>query len=342
MKDSIPKISIIIPNLNGIRYLPACLGSIQSQVFREFEVIVIDNGSTDGSVGFIRAHFPETVIIENKRNLGFAKANNQGIEIARSAYIATLNNDTEVDSEWLKHLYSAVKSSDSSVGMWAPKILSLEENDRIDSVGGLLLYPDGIARGRGRLEKDMGQYDNVRDILLPSACSALYRRDMLDEVGGFDDDFFAYCEDTDLGLRARLAGWRAVSVPESVVYHHYSGTGGEYSETKAFLVERNHIWVALKNFPMSWICQLPFYIVLRYIFQFYGVASGKGSAAKFRKSHSVIHIIFTIMKAYVSSVKGLPCVIKKRKTVKKKITDKQYKHILHENGISARKLALQD
>ncbi|MEN8265280.1 MAG: glycosyltransferase family 2 protein, partial [Nitrospirota bacterium] len=185
-------------------------------------------------------------------------------------------------------------------------------------------------------------YNSVKDILVPSACSALYRKKMLDEIGAFDVDFFAYCEDTDLGLRARLAGWQAVSVPESVVYHHYSGTGGEYSETKAFLVERNHIWVVLKNFPLLWICQLPFYIVLRYVFQFYGIASGTGSASKFKKSHSVMDIILTIVKAYISAFKALPLIIKKRKAIKKKISYKQYKNMLNENGISARELALQD
>ncbi|MCK5506827.1 MAG: glycosyltransferase family 2 protein, partial [Thermodesulfovibrionia bacterium] len=174
-----PLISIVIPNLNGINYLPGCLSSIREQTFKEFEVIVVDNGSTDGSVEFIKAGFPQTLIIENRENRGFAAANNQGIKVAKGEYIATLNNDTEADRDWLANLYNAAVSSNERTGMWAPKILSLERRDRIDSVGGLLLYRDGIAKGRGRLEKDTGQYDKARDILIPSACCALYSKKML-------------------------------------------------------------------------------------------------------------------------------------------------------------------
>ncbi len=337
-----PLISIVIPNLNGINYLPGCLSSIREQTFKEFEVIVVDNGSTDGSVEFIKAGFPQALIIENRENRGFAAANNQGIKAAKGEYIATLNNDTEADRDWLANLYNAAVSSSDRTGMWAPKILSLERRDRIDSVGGLLLYRDGIAKGRGRLEKDTGQYDKARDILIPSACCALYSKKMLKEIGFFDEDFFAYCEDTDLGLRAVLAGWRALSVPGAVIYHHYSGTGGMYSKLKAFLVERNHIWVAWKNFPVSWIITLPYYIALRYAIQLYGAVSGKGSASKFARSHPVKDIIVSLITAYVSAFKGAPLIIKKRRTIKRKISIREFEEIIKKNKISARQLALID
>ena len=311
-----PIVSIVIPNLNGIKYLPRCLSSIQKQSFKKLETIVVDNGSTDGSVEFVKARFPQTIIIENKKNKGFAKANNQGIQIAKGEYIATLNNDTEVDRDWLKHLVAEAGSSEDHAGMWAPKILSMQPQGQIDSVGGLIIYRDGIAKGRGRLKEDAGQYNNIKEILSPSACSALYRRNMLDEIGYFDEDFFAYCEDTDLGLRARRAGWKAISVPEAVVYHHYSGTGGEYSDIKAFLVERNHLWVAWKNFPLTWIAVLPFYIILRYVIQFYGIISGKGSSAKFIGSHSIKEVVSAIINAYISAFKGLPMIMKKRKFIR--------------------------
>jgi GT2 family glycosyltransferase len=300
-------ISIIIANMNGMKYLPACLSSLHKQTFKEFEVIIVDNGSKDASINFIKNNFPQTVVIENRTNLGFAQANNQGISAAilaaKGKYIATLNNDTEVDRDWLKNLFAAADSSGDTVGMWASKILSMENPAQIDSVGGLLLFQDGIARGRGRLETDHGQYDDIKDILLPSACSALYRKTMLDEIGYFDEDFFAYCEDTDLGLRARRAGWTALSVPEAVIYHHYSGTGGEYSGVKAFLVERNHLWVVWKNSPLKWICLLPYYVSLRYFYQLYGIFQGRGSAARFKESSSIKDIFFTIIKAYLQLLK---------------------------------------
>jgi GT2 family glycosyltransferase len=339
-QTGMPLISIVIPNLNGRKHLSGCLSSIYSQDFKDFEVIVIDNGSTDGSVEYIKDNFPQTIIIGNDDNLGFAMANNQGIEIAKGKYIATLNNDTVADKDWLKHIVAVAESSATPVGMWAPKILSLKQSEQIDSVGGLLIYCDGIAKGRGRLEKDTGQYNNERDILFPSACCALYRKKMLDEVGYFDEDFFAYCEDTDLGLRARLSGWRALSVPEAIIYHYYSGTGGEYSDMKAFLVERNHFWVAVKNFPLTWLIKLPFCTFKRYIFQMYEATSGKGSAAKFISSHSIKHILTTLIKAYTSALTGLPSIIKKRRKLNREISNREFVRILKENRITAREVLI--
>jgi GT2 family glycosyltransferase len=193
-----------------------------------------------------------------QENLGFAAGNNQGIKKASGEYILTLNNDTVLGKGFFGALAAVAERSSEDTGMWAVKILSFDEQVVIDSVGGLLIYPDGLARGKGRLEIDTGQYDQSGAAFIPSACAGLYRRAMLEEVGLFDEDFFAYCEDTDLGLRARLAGWNTVSVPGAVVYHHYSGTGGRYTPFKAYLVERNRIWVALKNFHLRFLLHLPF------------------------------------------------------------------------------------
>jgi len=338
----IPLVSVVIPNLNGMKFLPACLSSLQNQTFREFEIIIVDNGSKDESVDFIKTSFPGTIIIENKQNVGFAEANNQGIRAARGKYIATLNNDTEADRDWLRTIVTEAENSANDVGMWAPKILALQNKREIDSVGGLLLYRDGIAKGRGRLETDNGQYDNVKEILCPSACCGLYRKIMLDEIGYFDSDFFAYCEDNDLGLRARLAGWQALSVPASIVYHYYSGTGGTYSHTKAFLVERNHLWVAWKNFPITWNIMLPFYVFLRYIMQFYGTLSGKGSAAKFVESYSAKDVIVIMIKSYMAALRGLPLILRKRRLLRRRLSQREFAGILNKHAIAAKALALMD
>jgi len=340
--EIIPLVSVVIPNLNGMKYLPACLSSIQGQTYRGYEVIIVDNGSTDESVDFIKSGFPRTMVIENKQNMGFAEANNQGISAARGKYIATLNNDTEADKDWLRTLVTEAEHSDDDVGMWAPKILALQNKREIDSVGGLLIYRDGIAKGRGRLETDNGQYDNIKEILCPSACCALYRNKMLDDIGHFDSDFFAYCEDNDLGLRARRAGWKALSVPASIVYHYYSGTGGTYSHTKAFLVERNHLWVAWKNFPVTWNMALPFYVLLRYVMQFYGTLSGKGSAAKFVESYRAKDVMVIVIKAYLAALKGLPLILRKRRLVRRRISQREFTGILRTHAISAKALALMD
>lgn len=334
------EISVIIPNWNGINYLPECLSSLQKQTFKNYEVIVIDNGSRDNSVNFIKTEYPWIKLIELPENTGFAVACNVGIEAAKGRYVAMLNNDTVVSPEWLESLFT-VASSDEKIGMVASKILLNFETREIDSVG-MLLYPDGIGRQRGRGEFDMGQFDQDKETLYPSACAALYRMDMLYEIGYFDEDFFAYCEDTDLGLRGRLAGWKAFFAPNAVVLHKYSETGGKYSALKAVQIERNRIWVAVKNFPLKLLFKMPFYVVKRYIIQLYGVLISKGSLAKYAETYSVRDIFPTVFRAYFLAFKGLPLMIKKRRTTKKMLSNKEFELLLRRYKISARELALRN
>jgi hypothetical protein len=181
-------ISVIVVNFNGERHLGDCLESLSAQTFRDFEVIVVDNGSTDGSLNLIRKGFPWVKLITLDKNTGFARGNNIGFEASASKYIATLNNDTVVDKGWLEALYKAAET-DRTIGMVASKILLGRNGKEIDSVG-VLIYPDGMSRQRGRSEIDEGQFDRTEEVLFPSACAALYRREMLNEIGFFDEDFF--------------------------------------------------------------------------------------------------------------------------------------------------------
>jgi GT2 family glycosyltransferase len=339
-----PLVSIVIVNWNGKRFLKGCLESVFAHGYNNIEVIFVDNGSTDGSVEFVREYFPQTVVLEIKENLGFAAGNNLGIEVARGEFIATLNNDTELADGFIEKLVEAAEGSGQRVGMWAPKILSMEERDIIDSVGGLLIYPDGLAKGRGRLEKDIGQYDGERDILMPSACAALYRKEMLEEIGLFDEDFFAYCEDTDLGLRARLSGWKAVSVPEAVIYHYYSATGGRYTPTKAYLVERNHFWVAIKNLPPLNLLVSPFYTLWRYLVQLYGIITRSGAGGRFTEEFSSLKLLFMVLKAYGGAIWGLPKMLSKRRMIQstRKVSAEDVRGWFKTYGISAAGLVLKD
>lgn len=337
-------VSIVIVNWNGRKFLGPCLTSIFSQEYSPFEIVLVDNGSTDGSVEFLKEKFPSVKIIKNDKNLGFAEANNQGIDASRGDFILTLNNDTELHAGFLSELMSSAIDSEGSTGMWAPKILSLSDRNVIDSVGGLLIYRDGLAKGRGRLEKDRGQYDSAGEVLFPSACAALYRKKLLEEVGGFDADFFAYCEDTDLGLRARLAGWKAASVPRAVVYHYYSGTGGRYTPFKACLVERNRLWVAIKNFPLPMLGESLFYTLWRYIVQAYGVLSGKGAGGRFAQEASAFGLVPILAKAYIDAARGLPAVLKKRSAIKRasKAKSKDIKALFRAWSASAAETVLKD
>ncbi|TAN42249.1 MAG: glycosyltransferase family 2 protein [Nitrospirae bacterium] len=333
-------VSVVIPNYNGMRHLEGCFSSLEAQKFRGFEVIVVDNGSTDGSVGYIKGSRLGTKLIELDRNYGFAAACNRGIEASCGRYIAILNNDTVVDTSWLSGLYGALEN-DKKAGMAASKILLNMETREIDSVG-MLIYPDGIARQRGRCEIDTGQYDDKRETLFPSGCAAMYKREMLDEIGLFDEDFFAYCEDADLGLRGRLAGWGAVFVPDAVVWHKYSGTMGQYSDFKVFHVERNRVWVAVKNFPVSWLLAAPFYTILRYLFQFYSIVKGRGSSAKFVSEGSFLSGMAAVLRAHILAVAALSSMLRKRRSGLIKISQMEFKRILNGHRVSASELALKD
>ncbi len=341
-----PLVSIVIVNWNGKGLLDDCLRSIYGQPFESFEVVVVDNGSTDGSVDAVKKAFPEVVVRENKENLGFAKGNNIGIEATskRSKYILTLNNDTVLDRSFLAELIGAAEASHETVGMWAPKILSIEDNSVIDSVGGLLIYPDGLAKGRGRLEKDNGQYDSMADAFIPSACAGLYRKKMLAEIGGFDDEFFAYCEDTDLGLRARLAGWETGSVPKAVVFHHYSATGGRYTPFKAYLVERNRVWVAVKNLPMPILIKGFFYTKWRYMVQVYGLIAGKGAGARFAEGFSKFELVSILLRAYLDAFRGINGMYKKRLRIQmgRKVSISGFGRLLRKYRLRASDLSLKD
>lgn len=335
-------ISVIIANLNGERYLTDCLTALSAQTFRDFETVVVDNGSIDGSLDLIRRDFKWVRVIELKENAGFARGNNIGFEASSSEFVVTLNNDTIVDSGWLQALYDTA-ISDSSIGMVASKIYLGGEGNELDSAG-MLIYPDGMSRQRGHGEKDEGQFDSLREVLFPSACAALYRREMLKEVGYFDEDFFSYCEDTDLGLRGRLAGWKALFAPAALVRHFYSKTGGNYSLFKARLVERNHLWVLLKNMPPGFILISPFYTLWRYVVQIYGLFSGKGSAARFAENNGLVQIIAVIITAYCEASLKLPLMLRKRKDVwgRRHAGQKTYRELLMRHRISARELMLRD
>jgi GT2 family glycosyltransferase len=346
----------VIVNWNGERFLSPLFESITAQSFKEFDILFVDNGSIDGSVEFVRTRYSGFTIIENSENRGFAEANNQGIERATGEFILALNNDTVLEPLFLENLMKTATmpcALEERIGMWAPKILSFSRSpssssveglDVIDSVGGLLLYPNGIGRGRGRMDLDTGQFDSLSAVLMPSACAGLYRRAMLDEIGLFDPDFFAYCEDTDLGLRACIAGWSAISVPSAVLRHHYSGTSGSHTPFKAYLVERNHLWVVMKLFPFSALLLFPFYEVKRYLVQAKGVKSGEGAGARLAAELSFAGLIGIVLRAYAGALKKLPSVLVKRRAVYRsaRITSRQFKELLKRHSITASELALKD
>lgn len=312
-----PRVTIIIVNWNGCHYLPVCLESIAAQSYRDFEVVLVDNGSTDGSLDLMQEQYPWVRTVALDHNSGFATGNNIGLQHAQGRdFVVALNNDTRVAADWLAIL---VQTADDrpDAGIIGCRVVAMGEPDLIDSVGHGICR-DGMSRGRFRRQRwsrvgpAMGE---VEEVLLPTACAALYRRTLVEQIGFFDDDMFAFAEDTDLGLRARRAGWGALVATRAVVEHQYSGTGGVFSPFKIQLVERNHYWVAIKTFPRSWLLLLPWYTLVRYLVQVRCVLTGAGSGGEFAGSGSKLAIVKAILLGTWQAFAGMPLMLRKRKSI---------------------------
>ena len=333
------KVSVIIVNWNGKQHLSACLDSISTQTYRDYEVILVDNGSEDRSVEFVRGNYPWVSVIPLPENRGFAEGNNTGFAKASGEYLVTLNNDTEVEPLWLEELVR-VADTYPDVGMVASRICSYEDHDRIDSLG-VKICVDGMSRGAHRLQTfSTIALDKVEEVLLPSACAALYKQRMLAEIGFFDEDFFAYCEDTDLGMRGRLTGWRALLAPDAVVYHKYSQTGGTFSPLKIYLVERNHYWVAFKTFPIVCILMLPLTTIRRYMEQMRLILLSRGSGKDFAVSKSKNACAIAFGRGSVDALKMFPKMWTKRRQLArvKRLRERDLRKLLYTYRLSFREL----
>ena len=298
-------ISVIILNYNGKRYLERCLSTLLAQTRRDIEVIMVDNGSTDGSIDYLECQFPEVRIVKNEKNLGFAGGVNSGIRVAKGDCILTLNNDTQVDKDFVKCLSEAM-DSDEKVGMCASKMLFCDGS--INSAG-ICLSQSGAAWGRGMSELDLGQYDEMKDVFGPCAGAALYRRAMLDEIGLFDEDFFMYMEDVDLAFRARLAGWRCLYVPDAKVYHVHGGTAGFGSDFSVYYGNRNVLWYVIKDLPIVLlIYYIPWILGRNLAVIPYYALKGKGR---------------TILRSKFDALKGVPLMLRKRKGIVRKVPAKE-------------------
>jgi GT2 family glycosyltransferase len=268
-----PLVSIIIVNYNGKHLLTACLDSVFRQTYRNIEVIVVDNGSADNSSEYIESHYPPVRLIKNNENLGYAKGNNIGIENSEGEYIATLNNDTKVAPDWIENLVTAAEK-DKNIGICASKQLNFYQPKLIDSAG-ICLHRGAYPFDRGRNEEDKGQFDEPVEVFGASGASAFYRREMLQKIGLFDEDFFTYQEEFDLSWRAKLCAWKCVYVPNAVVYHISGATAGSGSKFSTYHMERNRLLAIIKNFPsiplfmcFPFILKYEFDILLRILFSF--------------------------------------------------------------------------
>ncbi len=267
--------SVIIANWNGAPHLRVCLPALRRQTHPDFEVIVVDNGSSDGSVAMLRADFPEVRLLALPENTGFVHASNRGAELARGEVLVMLNNDTEPAPEWLAALCQTL-ADHPEAGAAASKLLLFDRRDTLHSAGDML-GPDFMPRNRGVWEVDEGQYDDQIEVFGPCGGAAAYRRQVWEQLGGFDERLFMYLEDVDLAWRMQQAGWKSVFAPEARVYHHLSATGG--GTIASYYVGRNLLLLHRRYLtPGQWRQALPAH--LRVVWE--AARAWRGAAARAR------------------------------------------------------------
>lgn len=333
----LPTVTVAIPTLNAGALLQACLRALEAQTFRDFEVIIINNGNAPV---LLPEKLPAFALrtLSPGWNTGFGAAVNLAIGASSSSYVATLNDDTEPEPNWLQALVDEM-SRDAEIGMCASRI-QMHASQAIDSAGMMICF-DGSSRQRGHAQP-ASAFEQSRDVLFPSGCAALYRRTMLEEIGYFDEDYFLYCEDTDLGLRAQWAGWRCRYVATAVVAHHYSSTAGAFSAFKARFVERNRLWVALKTFPAAMLPAVPFFFASRLFWQFRAARGSQGAAAEFlRSGNSFGTAASIVVRAHWETLLLLPALMKKRVQLKakRKVDSVKFMKLMRRHRISTKDLA---
>ena len=239
-----PLVSIIVINYNGLKFCEDSFSSIRELNYPNYEVIMIDNSSKDGSVAYVREKFPEVRITELDENFGFAKANNIGVDFAKGDYLFFLNQDTVIEKDCVNELVRLMES-DPKIGICGGKMMFWSENKVINSTG-LIINKICFAWDRGSFELDRGQYDEDTEVISVSGGAMLIRKDLFNNLGGFDSKYFMYYEDLDLGLRAWISGYRVVFVPKAIIYHKMQYSHNNYHHFE-YIDHRNRLRTILKN-----------------------------------------------------------------------------------------------
>ena len=327
-----------MPTLAAGEVLEACLRALESQTVHEFEVVVIDNSGA----GRAQTSSPRVRVIANHHNVGFGAAVNQAFRASSAPYLATLNDDAVADPRWLEMLLADAEAHPGTgqkrIGMFASEV-RLAGTEMLDSAG-MLIAADGSSRQRSHGAPPVRS--EAPEALFPSGSAALYRRTMLEEIGLFDESFFLYCEDTDLGLRAQWAGWGCRYVPGAIVEHRYSHTAGRASPLKAYYVERNRLYTIVKNFPARMLLAAPFASIARYFWHVTAIAAGRGKAAEYRnEGNSAVMLPWLVIRAHAAALLRLPRLLASRNRIRaaRRISAAEFRALLRRHSITVRQVA---
>lgn len=265
-----PLVSVIVLNWNNKQDLEVCLNSLVKQTYPNYEVIIVDNASIDGSQELVKKKFPQFRLIENKENYGFAGGNNIGIAQANGKYIVTLNNDTKVDSKWIEE-YVKIAEENPEAGSLSCKMLFFDKPSIINSIG-LKLYWDGKAVDEGINEPDNKQYEEIREVFGPCGGSAFFRKEALEDVklddDYYDSDFGFYSEDLDLAFRLQLKGWKCLYAPKAKLFHKFRGTTGKIKNFGIYYGIKNKFFLIIKNYPLRLLIFYSPIIIIRQMASF--------------------------------------------------------------------------
>lgn len=242
-------VSVIIPNWNGKELLKLSLSSLAKQTYKSFEIIVVDNGSTDDSISFVDKNYPEVKIVRLDKNYGFATAINIGVKQSASEYVALLNNDTEADENWLSEIVKCAERN-PEIASFCSKLLNYDNRRKIDGIG-ILVNEVGQARSIGWEEEDHGQYDQEMPIFGATGGAALFKKDIFIKVGMFDEHYFMYSEEVDWAFRAQFRGYKSLYCPKAIVYHKHKASSGKRLDKLEYWQFKNMYMTIIKDYPSS-------------------------------------------------------------------------------------------
>lgn len=310
-----PLASVVIPNWNGEKYLPLCLDSLRQQTYPRLEIIVVDNGSTDGSLALLARDYPEVQVVTLGENRGYAGGVNAGLQVATGQVLVAFNNDAEADARWVEELIAALDRHPEA-GMATSRVRLFERRDRLHTAGDFYRL-DGIPGNRGVWEVDGPAYDEETWVFGAAGVASVYRRSMLDEIGLLDERFCSYLEDVDLSWRAQLVGYRCIYAPRAIVYHMVSATGG--GPMASFFVGRNTIFVIAKDYPSSLLRHYwPAVLRAQLRVSLEALRAWRGVAARAR------------LRGQLASLRHLPRLLRQRRDIQRarRVTDEYLLSIL--------------